>query len=103
MARTNEVINVAKCVEIGVADDLKQQSLPGFLYLNKDANPVAEDVGECVVLAHDRIGPVADSNRWVVVDRLPKTRMGKVLRATINNPAVLDEIPTALHSLEPAK
>ncbi|WP_405053998.1 AMP-binding enzyme [Tabrizicola sp.] len=100
MARTNEAINVAECAKIGVADDPKRQSLPGFLSLNQDANHVAEDVvGECVALVRDRIGPVADSNRWVAIDRLPKTRMSKTLPATINDPAILDEITMGLQSL----
>ena len=58
-------------------------------------------------LVRDQIGPVADFKRAVVVDRLPKTRSGKILRgtmvkiadsqpwkmpATIDDPAILDEI-----------
>jgi len=62
----------------------------------------------------DKIGPVADFKRAVVVNRLPKTRSGKILRATmvkiadseafkhpatIEDPAVLDEIRVALQTL----
>ena len=135
MARTDDVINVAghrlstgameevlashkdvaECAVIGVADDLKGQSPLGFLCLNKGSNrPHAEVVKECVALMRDRIGPVADFKRAVVVDRLPKTRSGKILRgtmvaiadgkpwkmpATIDDPAILDEIAVALRSL----
>jgi propionyl-CoA synthetase len=135
MARTDDVINVAghrlstgameevlashrdvaECAVIGVADDLKGQSPLGFLCLNKGSGREPADVvRECVALMRDRIGPVADFKRAVVVDRLPKTRSGKILRATmvkiadsqpwkmpatIDDPVILDEITVALQSL----
>ncbi len=139
MARTDDVINVAghrlstgameevlaghrdvaECAVIGVADDLKGQSPLGFLCLNKGTNrDHADVVKECVALMREKIGPVADFKRAVVVDRLPKTRSGKILRgtmvkiadghdwkmpATIDDPAILDEITVALRSLGLAK
>ena len=139
MARTDDVINVAghrlstgameevlashrdvaECAVIGVADELKGQLPLGFLCLNKGANrPHAEVVKECVTLVRDRIGPVAAFKLAVVVDRLPKTRSGKILRATmakiadnepwkmpatIDDPAILDEIGAALKTLGYAK
>ena len=135
MARTDDVINVAghrlstgameevlashrdvaECAVIGVADELKGQLPMGFLCLNKGANrPHAEVIKECVNLVRDRIGPVAAFKLAVVVDRLPKTRSGKILRATmakiadnepwkmpatIDDPAILDEIAVALKTL----
>ena len=68
---------------------------------------------ELVQLVRQRIGPVAAFKTAVVVPRLPKTRSGKILRgtmrriadseeyavpATIDDPAILDEIETALQS-----
>ncbi|MGA0541809.1 propionate-CoA ligase PrpE [Neotabrizicola sp. VNH66] len=139
MARTDDVINVAghrlstgameevlashhdvaECAVIGVADDLKGQSPLGFLCLNKGCNRAHADVvKECVALIREQIGPVADFKRAVVVDRLPKTRSGKILRgtmvkiadgqdwkmpATIDDPAILDEITAALRGLGLAK
>lgn len=140
MARTDDVINVAghrlstgameevlashpdvaECAVIGVADSLKGQLPMGFLCLNKGAKTTADQVvKECVKLVRDRIGPVAAFKLAVVVDRLPKTRSGKILRATmvkiadgeafkmpatIDDPAILDEIRGALASLGyPAK
>lgn len=135
MARTDDVINVAghrlstgameevlaghrdvaECAVIGVADALKGQSPLGFLCLNKGcARAPAEVVAECVALMRERIGPVADFKRAVVVDRLPKTRSGKILRgtmvkiadgtpwkmpATIDDPAILGEITSALRGI----
>ncbi|MEX2521061.1 MAG: AMP-binding protein [Paracoccaceae bacterium] len=135
MARTDDVINVAghrlstgameeilsdhpdvaECAVIGVADDLKGQVPMGFLCLNKGcARPDAEIVAECAALVRARIGPVAAFRLSVVVDRLPKTRSGKILRgimgkiadgepfkspATIDDPAILDEIGAALATL----
>ena len=69
---------------------------------------------ECVKLVRDKIGPVAAFKHAVVVDRLPKTRSGKILRgtmvkiadsedykmpATIDDPAILDEIKEALQTI----
>ncbi len=135
MARTDDVINVAghrlstgameevlashpdvaECAVIGVADPLKGQVPLGFLCLNKGcARDHAEIAAEAVRLVRDRIGPVADFKRAAVVERLPKTRSGKILRstmakiadgepwkmpATIDDPAILDEIGAALRQL----
>jgi len=71
-----------------------------------------------VQLVRDKIGPVAAFKQAVVIDRLPKTRSGKILRgtmvkiadnaefkmpATIDDPVILDEIRTALQSIGYAK
>lgn len=135
MARTDDVINVAghrlstggmeevlaghpdvgECAVIGVADKLKGQLPMGFLCLNAGCNrPHDEIVSECVKRVRDEIGPVAAFKLACVVDRLPKTRSGKILRATmakiadredykmpatIDDPAILDEIAVALKEL----
>ena len=107
--------DVAECAVIGVSDALKGQSPVGFLCLNRGSTRApAEVVRECVQLMREKIGPVADFKRAVVVERLPKTRSGKILRgtmvkiadgtewkmpATIDDPAILDEIRLALQSL----
>ena len=135
MARTDDVINVAghrlstgameevlsshpdvaECAVIGVADKLKGQMPLGFLCLRKGAaNPPETVVSEVVALVRERIGPVAAFKSACVVDRLPKTRSGKILRATmakiadgeeyrmpatIDDPAILDEIREALNDI----
>jgi propionyl-CoA synthetase len=135
MARTDDVINVAghrlstgameevlashpdvaECAVIGAADELKGQTPVGFLCLTKGVNRAHDEiVKECVKLVRDQIGPVAAFKLAVVVDRLPKTRSGKILRAimvkiadsqeykmpaTIDDPVILDEIKSALQSL----
>ncbi|WP_208352530.1 propionyl-CoA synthetase [Pseudaestuariivita rosea] len=104
--------NVAECAVIGVKDDLKGQLPLGFLCMNAGANrDEAEVTGEVIKLVRDKIGPVAAFKLAVVVDRLPKTRSGKILRgtmakiadgedyktpATIDDPVILDEITSAL-------
>jgi propionyl-CoA synthetase len=139
MARTDDVINVAghrlstgameevlashpdvaECAVIGVTDQLKGQMPVGFLCLTTGVNrPHDEIVAESVKLVRDKIGPVAAFKSAVVVDRLPKTRSGKILRATmvkiadseefkmpatIDDPAILDEIKEALQSIGLAK
>ncbi len=111
--------DVAECAVIGAADELKGQTPVGFLCLTKGVNRAHDEiVKECVKLVRDQIGPVAAFKLAVVVDRLPKTRSGKILRAimvriadsqeykmpaTIDDPAILDEIKVALQSLGLAK
>lgn len=135
MARTDDVINVAghrlstgamedvlashpavaECAVIGAADSLKGQSPVGFMCLKSGVStPHEQVVAEVVRLVRDKIGPVAAFKSACVVARLPKTRSGKILRATmakiadgeefklpatIEDPAVLDEIRVALQGL----
>ena len=135
MARTDDIINVAghrlstgameevlashpdvaECAVIGVADQLKGQLPVGFLVLKAGVDrPSDEIVAETVQLVRDRIGPVASFKTAAVVERLPKTRSGKILRgtmrriadgeayttpATIDDPAILDEMGEALRGI----
>ncbi|SFQ18901.1 propionyl-CoA synthetase [Roseivivax halotolerans] len=135
MARTDDVINVAghrlstgameevlaghpdvaECAVIGVADDFKGQLPMGFVCLTKGVNrPHDEIEKECVKRVRDQIGPVAAFKLCKVVDRLPKTRSGKILRrtmasiadgedfkmpATIDDPAIVDEIREAVGTM----
>ncbi|PZN59139.1 MAG: propionyl-CoA synthetase, partial [Proteobacteria bacterium] len=103
---------VAECAVIGVNDDLKGQAPLGLVVLNAGATCDHETLEkEAVALVRERIGPVAAFRKVVVVKRLPKTRSGKILRstmqkiadreewtmpATIDDPAILDEIAEAL-------
>ncbi len=105
---------VAECAVVGIADDLKGEVPCGFMVLKSGVNETADQVEKgCVKLVRDKIGPVAAFKLAIVVPRLPKTRSGKILRgtikkiadrtpwsmpATIDDPAVLDEITTALRS-----
>ena len=104
--------DVAECAVIGIADALKGEVPCGFVVLKAGVNrPVAEIEQECVALVRERIGPVAAFKLTITIARLPKTRSGKILRgtmkkiadgeswtmpATIDDPAVLDEIGRAL-------
>ncbi|NIJ40501.1 propionyl-CoA synthetase [Parvibaculum indicum] len=107
-----ELPDVAECAVIGIADATKGQVPVGFLVLNSGVNRPAEEVEkEAVAIIRDRIGAVASFKKAMVVQRLPKTRSGKVLRgtmrkiadgqdwampATIDDPAILDEIAMVL-------
>jgi propionyl-CoA synthetase len=104
--------DVAECAVMGVADALKGQVPLGLLVLKAGVNrPIAEIAEEAVGLVRQRIGPVASFRTALVVERLPKTRSGKILRgtmrriadgedytmpATIDDPAILGEIGEAL-------
>ncbi len=132
MSRTDDIINVAghrlstgameevlaahpdvaECAVTGVADALKGQLPLGFLVLNAGCVREHGDiVSEVVQMVREKIGPVAAFKTATVVQRLPKTRSGKILRgtmqkiadgesykmpATIDDPVILDEITEAL-------
>jgi propionyl-CoA synthetase len=135
MSRTDDVINVAghrlatgaieevlaahpdvaECAVIGIADAIKGQLPLGLLVLNASVSREASAiVAEAIHKVRDEIGPVVAFKLCAIVDRLPKTRSGKILRgtmrsiadaeswtmpATIDDPAVLEEIETALTAL----
>jgi propionyl-CoA synthetase len=111
--------DVAECAVVGVADAMKGQIPAGFIVLNAGVNrPPAEIEGEVVKLVRDAIGPVAAFKTVMTVKRLPKTRSGKILRgtmrqiadgeswkmpATIDDPAILDEITSVMQERGVAK
>ncbi|SRR6056297_935110 len=135
MARTDDVINVAghrlstgaieevladddevaECAVIGVGDPLKGQLPLGLLVLNAGAGVAhAEAARRAVGRVREQIGPVAAFKLCAVVPRLPKTRSGKILRATlrhiadgeswtmpatIDDPDALDEVAAVLAEL----
>jgi propionyl-CoA synthetase len=104
--------DVAECAVLGIKDELKGEVPCGFVVLKAGVNrPPAEIEKEIVVLVREKIGPVASFRLAITVMRLPKTRSGKILRgtmkkiadgdpwtlpATIDDPAILDEIGAAL-------
>ncbi|TCR70264.1 propionyl-CoA synthetase [Bosea sp. BK604] len=132
MGRTDDIINVAghrlstggmeevlashpavaECAVVGIRDALKGEQPCGFVVLKAGVSLApAEIERELVALVRDKIGPVAAFKLALTVNRLPKTRSGKILRATmrkiadgedyampatIDDPAVLDEIGVAL-------
>ena len=132
MSRTDDIINVAghrlstgameevlaahpavaECAVVGVKDSIKGQVPLGLVVLKAGATLDEATVGaQIVAMVRERIGPVAALKDVRVVARLPKTRSGKILRATIrriadgedyvvpptiDDPAILTEIGTAL-------
>jgi propionyl-CoA synthetase len=106
--------DVAECAVIGIADPIKGQVPAGFLVINANVSRETADIErEVVGLVRERIGPVAAFKTAICVKRLPKTRSGKILRgtmqkiadredwkmpATIDDPAVLDEIAAVLQT-----
>ena len=135
MGRTDDVINVAghrlstgaieevlaedpdvaECAVVGVRDEIKGQVPVGLVVLAAGAvRAEAEVAHACVARIREEVGPVAAFKQVAVVSRLPKTRSGKILRATmrgladgqdvavpatIDDPAILDEIRAALRAL----
>lgn len=132
MGRTDDVINVAghrlstgsleevltrhpaiaECAVIGVHDELKGQHAAGFVTVKHGENVVHADLAaELVRLVREHVGPVASFRDVTVLNRLPKTRSGKILRktmrqivdgepytvpATIEDASVIDEFIVAL-------
>ncbi|MEP3112608.1 propionyl-CoA synthetase [Nisaea sp.] len=139
MSRTDDIINVAghrlstggmeevlaghravaECAVIGVADQLKGQVPLGFVVLKDGVNTPNEQIlKELVQMVRDKIGPVAAFKQATIVNRLPKTRSGKILRgtmqkiadgqdypmpATIDDASILPEIKGALEDIGYAK
>ncbi|MFZ0548929.1 MAG: propionyl-CoA synthetase [Candidatus Promineifilaceae bacterium] len=135
MSRTDDIINVAghrlstggmeevlaghpdvaECAVVGVADALKGEIPVGFVVLKAAVErDSAEIVQELIQRVRDEIGPVASFKVAAVVNRLPKTRSGKILRgtikkiadgtdyrmpATIDDPHILEEITGTLSEL----
>jgi propionyl-CoA synthetase len=107
--------DVAECAVVGVVDELKGEVPVGFVVTKAGvARDDAVIVRELVELVRQKIGPVAAFKTATVVKRLPKTRSGKILRgtmkkmadgteygvpATIDDPAILDEIGESLKTL----
>ena len=80
--------DVAECAVIGAHDELKGQVPIGFVVLKDGHYSVDGHVEkELLQKIRDEIGAVASLKRVIVVDRLPKTRSGKVLRRTIKQVA----------------
>jgi propionyl-CoA synthetase len=135
MARTDDVINVAghrlstgameevlaahpdvaECAVFGVADAMKGQLPLGLIVLNDGVTRSSKEIClEVIQSVRDKIGPVAAFRLCDAVIRLPKTRSGKILRATMRNiadgedwklpatiddPVILDEISEVLSGL----
>lgn len=107
--------DIAECAVLGVNDALKGELPLGLVVFNDGVNrPDEEVVAECIQKVRDEIGPVAAFKLAARVKRLPKTRSGKILRgtirkiangqdwnmpATIDDPAILDEITEILNGL----
>ena len=137
MGRTDDVINVAghrlstgsleevltlhpsvaECAVLGVHDSLKGQRAAGFVTL-KAGETIDHDqlAKELVALVREHVGPVAAFRDVTILDRLPKTRSGKILRKTIRqivdgepytvpptieDPSVLDALRLAVHAAAP--
>ena len=106
---------VAECAVMGVEDQLKGQVPLGFLVLNAGVTVDHDQIiREAIKMVRDQIGPVAAFKTATIVKRLPKTRSGKILRgtmrsiadkkeykvpATIDDPAILDEIEVSLGAI----
>ncbi|MBT3059313.1 MAG: propionyl-CoA synthetase [Candidatus Thiodiazotropha sp.] len=111
--------DVAECAVIGVADALKGQLPLGLVVLKTGVERSVDELSaELVKRVREQIGPVAAFKHLAVVKRLPKTRSGKILRgtmvkiadgeewkmpATIDDPAILDEISSSLQTIGYAK
>ncbi len=103
---------VAECAVVGRHDELKGQMPLGFVVLKSGGNISQEELKQALVsLMREKIGAVACYKESVIVERLPKTRSGKILRktmrqiadgedyvvpSTIDDPAILDEIKQLL-------
>ena len=107
---------VAECAVIGVADELKGQVPVGFVVIKAGITISEEELEQALIrMVRKKVGPVVSFKRCVIVNRLPKTRSGKILRATmraiadakpfntpstIEDPAVLKELKVLMKEKE---
>ena len=132
MSRTDDIINcaghrlstggmeevlskhpdIAECAVIGIKDELKGQVPMGFIVLNSGTTNNHDNItNEAIKMIREEIGPVASFRKVKIIERLPKTRSGKILRstmaaivdkqpykmpATIDDPVILEEIKLVL-------
>jgi acyl-coenzyme A synthetase/AMP-(fatty) acid ligase len=88
-AKMEEVIaahsDVAECAVIGIEDELKGHIPVGFVVLKAgvDSSRNTAIQSELIQMIRQKIGPVASFKKVVIVERLPKTRSGKILRKTM--------------------
>jgi propionyl-CoA synthetase len=106
--------DVAECAVVGAADQLKGQVPVGFVVLKAGVERKPDELREELVRSvREQIGPVASFKEVEIVERLPKTRSGKILRktmrsivdgqpyqapSTIDDPAILDELQHAVQA-----
>jgi propionyl-CoA synthetase len=106
--------DVAECAVVGAADQLKGQVPVGFVVLKAGVERKPDELREELVRSvREQIGPVASFKEVEIVERLPKTRSGKILRktmrsivdgqpyqapSTIDDPAILDELQHAVRA-----
>jgi propionyl-CoA synthetase len=104
---------VAECAVVGIDDALKGQIPLGFVVLKAGVDITKEELAkELVAKVRESIGAIVCYKESIILKRLPKTRSGKILRktmmcivdnkpytmpATIDDPAILDEIKDALN------
>jgi propionyl-CoA synthetase len=107
--------DVAECAVAGVHDPVKGEVPLGFVVLKAGVTKNPEIIKtELIALVRQKIGPIASFKAAAVVNRLPKTRSGKILRgtikkiadgvpytvpATIDDPVILDEIAEILRGM----
>jgi propionyl-CoA synthetase len=106
--------SVAECAVVGANDDFKGQLPLGFVVLKAGIKKDPKIIEDLVKMIRDQIGAVASFKQAVIVDRLPKTRSGKILRSTmrkisdgqeytipstIDDPAILKEIEDHIKSI----
>ncbi len=106
---------VAECVVIGVQDAIKGQVPLGLVVLKSGVDMSDPETlrAELIAAVRHEIGAVASLQQVFVVDSLPKTRSGKILRklmraiaggedelvpATIEDPTVLEQLRPVLQA-----
>ena len=103
---------VAECAVVGIADADKGQVPLGLVVLKDGINVTADQLtAELVAAVRADVGAFANFRQLVRVERLPKTRSGKILRkalrqladgvpvevpSTIDDPAIIDEVRAVL-------
>ncbi|ODQ49334.1 hypothetical protein PICMEDRAFT_14799 [Pichia membranifaciens NRRL Y-2026] len=108
---------VSENAVVGFPDELTGSAVAAFVSLKKEIDDVAATKKELVLTVRKEIGPFAAPKQIIIVDDLPKTRSGKIMRrilrkilageedqlgdvSTLSNPNVVAHLIEVVHSMK---
>ena len=108
--------DVAESAVCGIPDEIKGESIIAFVMLKENTNTVEDKLrSELREIIRTQIGPIATPSYFYIVNKLPKTRSGKIMRrllkaiaknekigdvSTLEDGAVVSEIQSAFQELQ---
>ena len=89
--------DITECAVVGIKDELKGQIPIGLIVTKENASKSEEEIEkDLIALLRKEIGGIACFKTSIIVNRLPKTRSGKILRKTLSQ--IADGTPFTIPS-----